>query len=455
MKKLCSILAAFILSAALFIFPTPVEAAYPVDFECNSQALLLVNLDTGTIVFEQNPDQPMEPASVTKIMVAILLLENISDLENTQITADPAALDTLYGTNSSLSGIKRGEILTAEQLLHSLLIPSGNDAAVVIANYLGNGSLSAFVDMMNQKAREIGCTNTHFANPHGLHDPEHYTTARDIYIMTEYAMEHYPKFMEVCEKTRYTIPPTNLSEKSRVLATTNLMTDSVNGGSYYYRYVKGVKTGSTEEAGYCLVSTAFHTQKNYRYLCVALGAPYRDAEGKKAKNGAMIDTKNLYEWAFNELELKTLVDTLTPRKEIKLEQSWNKDSLLLVAKEDFATLVPKTVTPGSVLIVPNDDLPESVKAPVEKGQVLGTAKVMYANMELGTIDLVASETVSESQLLKYLAIAKDIVQKPWVKVLAVVLVLLIFFYFIVTLLYNRKMKKREKLRKNKNRYRRF
>ena len=134
-----------------------------------------------------------------------------------------------------------------------------------------------------------------------------------------------------------------------------MMMDSVNGGSYYYRYTQGIKTGSTEEAGYCLVSTAYNTQKNYRYLCVALGAPYYDADGKKAKNGAMIDSKNLYEWAFNELELKTLVDTLTPRTEIKLEQSWNKDSLLLVAKEDFATLVPKTVTPNSVLVVPNDD----------------------------------------------------------------------------------------------------
>lgn len=454
MKKLCSLFVAVVLVVAAVFSPVSVHAAYTVDFDLNSQALLLVNLDTDTVVFEQAADERMEPASVTKIMVAILFLENIQDLENTQITADPAALDTLYGTNSSLSGIQHGEVLTAEQLLHSLLLPSGNDAAVVIASYFGNGDMSVFVDMMNQKAQELGCTNTHFANPHGLHDPEHYTTARDIYIMTKYAMS-LPKFMEVCEKTRYTIPPTNKTKNSRTLSTTNLMMDSVNGGSYYYRYTQGIKTGSTEEAGYCLVSTAYNTQKNYRYLCVALGAPYHDAEGKKAKNGAMIDSKNLYEWAFNELELKTLVDTLTPRTEIKLEQSWNKDSLLLVAKEEFATLVPKNITPNSVLVVPNDDVPESVTAPVEQGQVLGTAKVMYANMELGTIELVASETVNESEILKILAIAQDIIKKPWVKIIVIVLLLLLAAYITISVLYNRKKKRQEQRRRNRNKYRRF
>ena len=112
------------------------------------------------------------------------------------------------GTGSSLAGVLEGEELTAMQLLNCMMIPSGNDAALVLADYIGGGDSQKFVDMMNEKAKELGCTNTHFMNPHGLHDEQHYTTAQDLYLITKYAMT-LPYFMEICSKTYYTIPPTN------------------------------------------------------------------------------------------------------------------------------------------------------------------------------------------------------------------------------------------------------
>lgn len=450
MKKFVSAFFVFVVLFSCLAAPATATAAYPVDFELNSQAALLVDLGTGDVVFEKNADERMEPASVTKIIVAILLIEKVPDLASVSITAPNYVFDLLLGTNSSLSGVQRGETLTAEQLLHSLLIPSGNDAAMVIADYLGEGSIDAFVEMMNQKAAELGCTNTHFANPHGLHDPEHYTTARDVYLMTKYAME-LPIFMEVCKKTRYTIPPTNVRPKGTTLVTTNLMMDRVNGGDYYYKNVQGIKTGSTEEAGFCLVSTAFDAKKNDRYLCVALGAPLRDAAGTRNKNGAMLDTRALYEWAFSSLEYKTLVTADTPVKDIGVDYAWQKDSLLLVPGSDFSKTVPKEINPSSILLEPNDDVPERVEAPIQKGQVIGHATITYADMELGTIELVASEDIAESSMLRFWATVKGIFGSIWVKIGAVVLLLLVVFYIVVTILYNKKMKKRRKKAAARNR----
>lgn len=457
MKKFTFAITSLLLIIVVAFSPVSVAAAYPAEVETTSEGLLLVNMDTDTVVYEKNADVRLEPASITKIILAILLIETLGDkIPTEQITVPDYAIDLLAGTNSSLGGVKKGEILTAEQLLNFLLVPSGNDAAMVIADYLGGGSIEKGVEMMNQRAQELGCTNTHFANPHGLHDPEHYASARDIYIMAKHAME-LDYFMDICKKTRYVVPPTNKSEKSRTLVTTNSMMET-SSVDYYYRYVQGIKTGSTVEAGYCLVSTAYNSRTNDRYLCVALDAPYRDAEGNKNKNGAMLDTKALYEWAFNSLEMKSLVKAETAVTSVKLEQSWKKDSVLIYPKEDFSTIAPKEVSADSVLIVPQE-LPESLTAPVEKDTVVGQAKIMYADMELGTVDLVIGETIDESFLLKVLSGIENVMKSKWFKIIFIVLVILVILYIGFTLVYNkksRKRKKRQMAQKKKNTYtRRF
>lgn len=443
MKKLAAVLTSFLLIFAISLSPLQAAAAYPAEIETTSEGLLLVDLGTDTVVYEKNADDRLEPASITKIILAILLIEKLGDkIPTEEITVPDEAIDLLAGTNSSLGGVKKGEVLTAEQLLHFLLIPSGNDAAMVIAYYLGDGSIEKGVELMNQRAQELGCTNTHFANPHGLHDPEHYSSARDIYIMAKHAMT-LDYFMDICKKTRYVVPPTNKSEKSRTLVTTNSMMEP-SSKDYYYQYVQGIKTGSTTQGGFCLVSTAYNARTNERYLCVALDAPYYDEEGKVAKNGAMQDTKALYEWAFNNLELKSLVSASTPIKSIQLDQSWNKDTINLYPKEDFSAVVPKEATPESVLVQPSSDLPESITAPVEKGTVVGTAKVMYADMELGTIELVVGETVDESFLLRALNSIQNVMKSTWFKIIFIILLVLIFLYICFTMIYNKKAKKKKR-----------
>ena len=154
--------------------------SYSIDFDINSKSVYLVNLDTGISVYEKFKDKKFYTESNTKFITYIIVTENIKDLDNTKVTVKQSILNRLNGTGSSTAGLIGGETLTVTQLLNCLMIPSGNDAALVLADYVGGGSITNFVKMMNKKAKELGCENTHFMNPHGLHDPDHYTTASDL-----------------------------------------------------------------------------------------------------------------------------------------------------------------------------------------------------------------------------------------------------------------------------------
>lgn len=447
MKKSANFLIIFLLLLTVLLSPVsavaePVE--YSIDFELNSRAALLVNLDTDTEVFAQEADTRLEPASLTKIMVSLMTLENVPDLVNTKITVPEYIFTLLAGTNSSVSGIKKGEVLTAEQLLYCLMVPSGNDAAMVLADYLGGGDIAKFVQMMNQRAKELGMSNTNFANPHGLHDPSHYTTARDLATLTKYILnsQYADTFMTICKTTRYTVPANEIRTKALSLATTNLMMDTYTGGKkYYYKYTEGVKTGSTEEAGFCLVTTAYNATVDYRYLCVCMGADLRDEEGVKKANGAMLDSINLYNWAFETFRYQTLVNSGTPVAEVKLKYAWEKDSILLVPEKAFSALVPEQINMKSIVLVPDESIPKEMDAPVEKGQVVGTAKVTYAGMTLGTVNLIINESVESSQLLIFQEQAQRMLSSKWLKVGVAVFVSLLALYFVVSLTYNIKRKK--------------
>ena len=155
-----------------------------------SDTILLVNMDTGVVVYEKDCHERRYPASLTKIMTYIVALENIEDVENTRIEIKQDVIDLLSGTGSSMSGLdyKIGQKIKAIDLLYCLMVSSGNDAALVLADYIGGGDIDLFVDAMNEKAAELGLEDTHFVNPHGLHDPDHYSTAYDIYTMASYAL---------------------------------------------------------------------------------------------------------------------------------------------------------------------------------------------------------------------------------------------------------------------------
>lgn len=446
MKKMRQFLSVSILLILVLFSPVRAGAAtFNIDFEPNCAAIELVNLDTDTVVYQKNANERREPASTTKIMTFIVASEQIKDLEGTKITITKEVMDTLLGTGSSMSNIKVGDELTALQLMNCMLVPSGNDAALFLADYVGKGDIDAFVDMMNAKAKELGCTGTHFTNPHGLHDENHYTTAHDLYLMTKYAMT-LPHFTEITSQARASYKPVGGPEAGtlRTLSTTNLLIDKNTGSQYYYQYARGIKTGHTDESGYCLVSSA--TAEGYSYLCIALGAPSVDANGKQIKTrGELVDTKKLYQWAFKNLELKNILNSEESIGEVKLKDAWNKDKLLLVAEKDYSAMLPMNVSASSVIVTKN--VPDAVTAPVKKGQVIGTATLSYANQKLTTVNLVAAESVERSELLHSANTVKAIFTSVWFIVIAAVIVLLVIIYIILALIYNRKKKNLRRVKK--------
>ena len=442
-KKLLPLLSFFFILCVLCPTLTVNAATYNIDFETKSKGIQLINLDTDTVVYEKNADMKLEPASCTKIMTFIIAVENIDDLNGTKITAKKEVLNLLKDTQSSTAGVLEGETLTAMQLLYCLMVPSGNDASVVLADYVGNGDQQKFVDMMNAKAQELGLKNTHFMNPHGLHNENHYTTAADLAVITKYAM-NLPHFTEISSTVSYKLPATNVYPKERLIRTTNKMINSNSEGGYYYQYAKGIKTGSHDQAGYCLVSTAI--KNGYSYLCVALGAPSVDANGKTiTEHEEMRDSKKLYQWAFSELELKSIISSDETVTGIPLAYAWDQDSLLLTAEKSFSTILPADVSVNSILV--EYSLPEKVEAPIKKVDVIGTATYTYANQELTTVNLVASESVERSELLHSLDVVKNIVTSVWFIVIFSIIIVLLIVYLILAIVYNKKKKKMRKVKK--------
>ena len=443
MKKIFTLIisAAIVLSA---FFAVPVNAAeFQINFQTECKSVYLENLDTGIVVYTKEPEARRYPASTTKIMTYIITAENVEDFKNTFVTIKAKTLKLLEGTGSSVAGLEPDEKLSIYQLLNCLMIPSGNDAALVLADYIGNGSIQNFVDMMNRKAEELGCTGTHFSNPHGLNDPNHYTTVSDMAKITKYALK-MPDFEEISNTTY-----SECLGEDRYLITTNYMIDENRGGSYYYPYAKGIKTGSTgNDSGYCLVSTA--EKDGFSYLCIAYGAKYENEETEEYyENGAMIDSKKLYEWAFNKLEMKTVIDKNELVKEIGLKFAWNRDSIQLSPKESYSTILPTDVKLSSIDRV--YDIPESIDAPVKAGDKVGTVTLSYADQELGKVDLVISETVERSELLIAMDAMKKIVTSIWFMMAVGVAVVLFFGYIILATIYNHRKRNSRPVKK----YRKF
>lgn len=445
MKKTMTFFMAVVvfLSALIVIPPQSANAAeFNVDVELNCKSIYLENLDTGNVVFSKEPDARRFPASTTKIMTYIITAENVSDFDNTYVTVKGEVLHQLDGTGSSVAGLEEDEKLSIYQLLNCLMIPSGNDAAMILADYIGGGDISKFVDMMNAKAKELGCKGTHFANPHGLNDPNHYTTVSDMAIITKYALT-LPQFAEISD----TVTSDCLGD-DRYLVTTNYMIDENRGGDYYYPYASGIKTGSTgNDSGYCLVSTA--TKDGYTYLCVAYGAPYEDENGESYDNGAMIDSANLYRWAFNNLSIKTILDKNELVKEIDINYAWNKDKIQLTPAEGYSTIMPDDVSIESIDRI--YDIPDHIDAPVKEGDKVGTVTLSYANQELATVDLLAGESVDRSELLTAIDGLKTIATSSWFIVIVIIIAVLVLIYLIVAAVYNRRKQNRRPVKK----YRKF
>ena len=430
MRKL-SMALFFAMILTLFIPFSTVFADYTPPFEVSAEAVYFVNLDTGAVVYQKNADKKMYPASLTKLITIILAMENTPDLDDTMVKCTTKILDEFYGMNASNAGMLPGEERSMRDMLYCMLLPSANEAASMVADYLGDGSRADFIAMMNEKAEELGAVSTHFVNPHGLHDPEQYATAQDMYLIAKYAMQ-MPGFMDIASKTKYELVPSN-KRGTEYINTTNKM--MVQGSSTYYQYVKGIKTGTTDEAGRCCISTA--TKDGYTYLLVVMNAPQVDAAGEKyVDNMAFVDSKKLYEWAFGSFEVKELINAENPVTEIPLKLNWDKDFLYLRAESSFTALVPNTTGDGDVIQRLN--IPKFINAPVKRGDVIGTVELMVMGEKIGSVRLLADENASRSEVLYVLEVLKASTKTVWFYIGIGAFVLLLIIMIIGSIMANRR-----------------
>lgn len=426
MKKFCAILFSFVLIVVLAL-PVAAEGESGTLADTapalTAPAAYVVNLDTNIVVYEKNSETPLSAASLTKMMTTLLLLENYQDQLDTISLTDPSYIYDLIweqSTNASTADIRRGETHSLRNLLYAMLLPSGNEAAYIVADYMGGGSIDSFVAMMNDEAAAIGCTGTTFVDPCGL-NPNNITTARDAYLILR-ALTAYDIFATVVgtptydmgTNDRYVTPGTYILQN-----TDKLVTNS----SYHRDYTKGGKTGSLGEwqnfAGW-------HSQDGESYISVLLNVPMEsDPEGGRP---ALLETGTIMDWVFNTYTIAPALDTTQPITEVRVAYSTQADTVMLYPADNMMTLLPREG--GSALTEQIFNVPDELGAPIKQGDIVGTVTLTIQGETIGTADLIAGSDISRNQLLYTISRISTFFSSTYFKVVVMLTMLAVGAYLI-------------------------
>lgn len=386
-----------------------------------AETAILIDSSSGKVLYDKNAEQKMYPASTTKILTAILTLEHCR--LNDVVTVPYDAI-RIIPAGYAVAALQPGEELTVGQLLKLMMVHSANDAANVLAFHI-SGSIESFADLMNEKLAEIGLTHTHFTNPSGMHNENHYSTAHDLALLMQYGMKDNT-FRNFAGLKSCTIPATNKYEE-RVFNTTNelLLKDTRNVASnYYYPYAVAGKTGYTTQAKNCLVSVA--NKDGFELICVVLGVGLYD-NGLSAK---FIESKSLFEYGYEEYTIQKLreqgaigtqMDVINGTKETR--------SLDLLLAQDITVLVKQSEMNQER--TPTISLTENLMAPIAQGQKIGTISYDIDGVSY-TSDLVAAHSVEPSTLF------------PILIQIGLFLIVLVLLYFLISSGHKKGGKKRKK-----------
>ena len=467
MKKVCRCLAALLCvmlifanvgqpaAEALTFMPTVTDSEGNVkDVKLFSDCVYMINFDTGEAVVDVNSEKEVPPASLTKLMTAVVLLDEVggdeATLKGRMMSSGTEAFDELYDTGAATADIQPYESVSAYDLLGALLVPSACEAANIIAENVG-GSIPRFVDMMNEKANEMGLKHTHFSNAHGLFTQQNFSTARDIAAICKYAIDKYPVFKDIVESPSFMMEPTEYHPEGTYLTTTDYMINEFT--DYYYPSCRGIKTGTTDAAGRCFASYA--TVDGITYLVVTLGAPMEklpedikkgeeDPESLYADDVVyynFLDHINLYNWAFNMLVRKDFIDDLSEVKDVYVGYGKKRDYANLKPASRYTRMWPANIKVEEVEKVIT--VKDHIVAPVEVGDVLGKMELVYKGETLAEIDLISTTKVERSPAKERMALVKAYFRSNVFKVTAGIVIGGIGLYCVAVFL----MAQRKYLRK--------
>lgn len=365
----------------------PREFNFPLEFSLQAKGAALIELNSNTMVYSQEIDRQLYPASLTKIMTTMLALEhgNLDDV----LTVSKTAMEglSIYG---STAGLLVGEEISLRELLYCIMVSSANEGCNVVAEYIA-GSVEEFVKLMNDKAAYLGMTGTHFANTHGLHNEGHYTTVRDLATLACWAWQNM-QFREFATTTRHTVPATNKSEE-RLLRTTNYLTDNRVVGRYYYDKAAGIKTGFTTPAGGCLISTA--SDGDMTFLSVVCGCETVYDEHGDPVDMRFSESKRLLKFGLEKFSFVQVLSDTDMLDWIDVSGG-EKDRVLVRAKEDVSVPMPPNADLSQITTVLNYTNTKTVAAPVEAGQVVGTVEAKYQGVTLASCELVTLTNVESA-----------------------------------------------------------
>ena len=374
-----NILAIQLLSNATFATATEKKTKnWPSAPSVNAESAILMDLSSGAILYEKNAHKPQYPASITKIMTTLLAIENCSMGEIVTFSHD-----AVFGIEmgSSHIGIDEGEKLTVEQSLYAIMLASANEVSWGVGEHVA-GTLSAFADMMNARAKELGCLNTHFVNANGLHHDDHYTTAHDMALIARAAMQ-YETFRKITATKRYTIPPTNKHDVDNIFLNHHQMLMGNNYPQYKYEYCTGGKTGYTSKAGSTLVT--FAKKGDMELVCVVMRA-----NGAASPENEYTDTTGLFNWAFENFTQYNISADANALQDSELHLFTKYNSLF------DAKYTPLYLSNSSVLLPNEVNLEEAVKSvniysDVEltgSETVVGNITYTYNNRLVGNADII-------------------------------------------------------------------
>lgn len=383
-----------------------------------AQAALLIDRNSDTVLYSLNQDEQLYPSSLVKVATALLVLEAIEDGRlslDQEITATASVLNAVVGARI---GLKDGEIMSVRDLLGCMLVVSSNDAADVLATAVA-GSVDAFVARMNQRALELGCTNTNFTNTTGEHDDNQYTSAWDMYLITEEALKH-EAFLPICDSADFIIPATNTSSE-RHLRTTNYLLSNWRAIGYVNKDAHGIKDSSSTQAGHCLITTA--AKDDLDLISVVLGAEKITLDNGKTQVQSFSETTRLLKWGFASFSFQTILTPNDMLASMPVTMS-DSDAVALHSAEEITVLMPNILTPADLTRTIRFTA-KSVEAPVEEGQQLAEVELSYGDDVYAVVPLVALNSVEASQAMLLERQIRDFFARIEVKIAIIAVIVLI------------------------------
>lgn len=415
------------------ILAEPGGGLYRPDYVPQAEAWTVYNVNTGLFVAEKNADAPLETASLVKLMTCILVMEHMDnfgkDIATTKVSTAGKqwVYDELFGKNASIADIRLGETLTVEELLYAALLPSGNEAALILADYVSGGYMRNFLYLMNTHAKSLGCTVTYFDDACGLSE-YNVTSARDMALIMKDFMR-YPALSQIAGASTFEIQAHERHDAPYTIHTTNRLL--VKTSPYYSLFpamagtVQAGKTGSlgewqnlvlqADKEGTTFITVVLHSPDAADTLAAEMVPPSKPRP-------ALVESAGLLDWAFRKLSVASALDMEQPVTEIRVLHSTQQDAIKLMPDEDIKVVLQEDA--GDEVLKRKYNLPQEVEAPVQAGTVLGDVTLFIGQVEIGSARLSAATSVHRNDTLLVVNKTKDFVGSTFLKVFAVLTLIL-------------------------------